>query len=68
MRAIRQHAFGDPEVLRLEQVPELDPAEGQVRIRVESAGVHLIDTVMRRDVPAGPTRCDGVLLSVSTEG
>jgi NADPH2:quinone reductase len=53
MRAIRQHAFGGPQELRLEQVPDPHPAAGQVRIRVESAGVHLLDTVIRRG-EAGP--------------
>src|SRR6266487_2769837 len=48
MRAIRQHAFGGPQELRLEQMPDPHPADGQVRIRVESAGVHLLDTVIRR--------------------
>ncbi|QKW40470.1 zinc-binding dehydrogenase [Actinomadura sp. NAK00032] len=48
MRAIRQHAFGGPEELRLEEVPDPRPPAGQVRIRVESAGVHLLDTVIRQ--------------------
>jgi NADPH2:quinone reductase len=48
MRAIRQHAFGGPEELRLEEVPDPHPAGGQVRIRVESAGVHLLDTMIRQ--------------------
>lgn len=48
MRAIRQHAFGGPGELRLEEVPDPHPADGQVRIRVESAGVHLLDTVIRQ--------------------
>jgi len=48
MQAICQHAFGGPQELRLEKVPDPHPAEGQVRIRVESAGVHLIDTSIRR--------------------
>lgn len=48
MRAIRQHAFGGPEELRLEEVPDPHPAGGEVRIRVESAGVHLLDTVIRQ--------------------
>src|SRR5919199_3510460 len=54
MRAIRQHAFGGPEELRLENVPDPHPARGQVRIRVESAGVQLIDAVMRRGQAGGP--------------
>jgi NADPH2:quinone reductase len=53
MKAIRQHAFGGPRELRLEDVPDPHPAEGQVRIRVESAGVHLLDTVIRKG-EAGP--------------
>jgi NADPH:quinone reductase len=53
MKAIRQHAFGGPQELRLEHLPDPHPAEGQVRIRVESAGVHLLDTVIRRG-DAGP--------------
>lgn len=48
MRAIRQHAIGGPEELRLEEVPGPHPAGDQVRIRVESAGVHLLDTVIRQ--------------------
>ena len=53
MKAIRQHAFGGPGELRLEDVPDPQPGEGQVRIRVESAGVHLLDTVIRKG-QAGP--------------
>ncbi|WP_433476368.1 alcohol dehydrogenase catalytic domain-containing protein [Spirillospora sp. CA-142024] len=48
MRAIRQHAFGGPEELRLEEVPDPHPTTDQVRIRVESAGVHLLDTIIRQ--------------------
>lgn len=48
MRAIRQHTFGDPGQLRLEEVPDPQPGPGEVRIRVESAGVHLLDTVIRK--------------------
>lgn len=47
MRAIRQHEFGGPEVLRVEEVPDPIPGPGQVRIRVEAAGVHRLDTSIR---------------------
>jgi NADPH2:quinone reductase len=48
MRAIRQHEFGGPEKLRLEEVPDPHPAGGELRIRVESAGVHLLDAMIRQ--------------------
>ncbi|WP_020524338.1 alcohol dehydrogenase catalytic domain-containing protein [Catelliglobosispora koreensis] len=53
MRLIRQHAFGAPDVLRFEEVPDLSPAPGQVRIAVAAAGVHMIDTTIRSGGP-GP--------------
>ncbi|RYJ06548.1 MAG: oxidoreductase [Actinomycetales bacterium] len=48
MHRIRQHVTGGPDVLVLESAPDLVPAEGQVRIAVEVAGVHLVDTTIRR--------------------
>ncbi|MBI4540917.1 MAG: quinone oxidoreductase [Gemmatimonadetes bacterium] len=47
MKAIRVHEFGGPEVLRLDEVPTPDPAAGQVRVRVEAAGVNFIDIYHR---------------------
>ena len=54
MHAIRLHEFGPAENLRYEEVPDPDPAKDQVRIAVAASGVHLIDTVIRRGVAAGP--------------
>ncbi|WP_445151486.1 zinc-binding dehydrogenase [Baekduia sp. Peel2402] len=54
MHAIRLHAFGPAENLRYEEVPDLVPGPGEVRIAVEAAGVHLIDTMIRRGVAMGP--------------
>src|SRR5687767_14106764 len=51
MWAIRQHRFGAAEELRYEEVPDPTPGAGQVRIRVESAGVHVVDTSIRRSEP-----------------
>jgi len=53
MHAIRQHQFGGPDQLVLEELPDLVPAAGQVRIAVQAAGVHLLDTMLR-DGEAGP--------------
>ncbi len=47
MHAIRLYEFGPAENLTYEEVPDPVPAAGEVRIRVEAAGVHLIDTVLR---------------------
>jgi len=44
MKAIRQSEFGPAESLRYEDVPDPEPAEGQVLLAVEAAGVPLIDT------------------------
>jgi len=45
VQAITQRAFGGPEELRIEDVEDPHPHEGQVRIRVAAAGVHVLDTV-----------------------
>lgn len=54
MHAIRLHAFGPPQNLRYQQVPDLSPGGGQVRIVVEASGVHVIDTMLRRGLAQGP--------------
>lgn len=47
MNAIRVHAFGGPEVLRIESVPDLTPTPGSVLVRVAAAGVNPVDTYIR---------------------
>ncbi len=47
MRAIQQSEFGGPEVLRLVDVPEPEPGEGEVLIRVARAGLNFADTHQR---------------------
>ncbi len=54
MRAIRQYQFGGPEVLVLDDVPDPEPAAGQVRVAVEASGVHFIDTTIRAGAQMGP--------------
>jgi NADPH:quinone reductase len=53
MRAIRLHEFGPASNLILDELPDLRPTAGQVRIAVEASGVHLLDTSLRRGEP-GP--------------
>lgn len=47
MKAIRVHEFGGPEVMRLEEVPALQPGAGQVVVRVKAAGVNPVDSYIR---------------------
>ncbi|MDO2948951.1 NADP-dependent oxidoreductase [Aeromonas simiae] len=47
MNQLQITAFGDPSVLRLANVPDGEPAEGQVRVRVHYAGVNPIDAKTR---------------------
>lgn len=47
MQASRFHEYGPPDVLRLEETPRPEPAEGQVLVRVDAAGVNPIDWKLR---------------------
>jgi NADPH2:quinone reductase len=47
MRAIRVHRFGEPEVMELEDVPDLQPGPGEVVVKVHAAGVNPVDTYIR---------------------
>lgn len=49
MRAIQISEFGGPEVLRLVEVPDPVPADGQQLLTVESAGVNYADTHQTED-------------------
>jgi NADPH:quinone reductase len=48
MHAVVLHEFGPAENLRYEQVEDPKPGIGQVRIAVRAAGVHFIDTNLRK--------------------
>jgi NADPH2:quinone reductase len=47
MRAIQIEEFGGPEVLQLADLPVPEPAEGEVLIRVDHAGINYADTHQR---------------------
>lgn len=49
MRAIQFTQFGPPEVLELVEVPMPEPKEGQVLVRVHTAGVNFFEVLMRGD-------------------
>ncbi|MFI1681326.1 zinc-binding dehydrogenase [Streptomyces sp. NPDC020607] len=48
MRAVVLHEFGPAENFRNETLPDPVAGSGQVRIAVKAAGVHFVETVMRR--------------------
>ena len=52
MRAIVIREAGGPEVLALEEVPDPEPGEGQVLVRIEAAAVNHFDLNQRRDPAA----------------
>lgn len=74
MFAIRQYELGPAENLLFEEVPDPEPGTGQVRITVAAAGVHLVDTTIRKgqfgpvDLPMTPGReVAGVVTAVGSE-
>src|SRR5262245_57992700 len=54
MKAIRVAGFGGPEALRLEEVALPAPGAGQVRVKVESAGLNYIDVYHRTGLYPNP--------------
>jgi NADPH2:quinone reductase len=47
MKAIVARAFGEPDVLRIEEVADPAPGPGEVLVRVAAAGVNPVDCYMR---------------------
>jgi NADPH2:quinone reductase len=54
MKAIRIHATGGPDALRLDEVPQPTPGARQALIRIAAAGVNYIDTYHRAGLYALP--------------
>ena len=47
MKAVVIHETGGPDVLKYESRPVPEPGEGEVRIKIEAAGVNFIDVYHR---------------------
>ena len=47
MKAVRVHQYGGLEALKLEEVPVLEPGEGEARVKIEAIGVNFIDIYHR---------------------
>ncbi len=49
MRALVTHQWGDPEELRLEEIPRPEAGEGELLLRVRAAGINPVDWKTRRN-------------------
>ena len=58
MKAMRFHEYGDPQVLRLEEVNVPTPGEGQVRVRVAATSFNGVDGNIRAGRMQGPMPLD----------
>src|SRR2546429_2559803 len=47
MKSIRVHQFGEPDVLKLQEVPDPTPGPGQVVVRIKAVGVNPVETYIR---------------------
>jgi len=47
MKAIVVREYGEPEVMKLEDLPDLKPDIGQVRVKVKAVGVNPVEAYMR---------------------
>jgi NADPH2:quinone reductase len=47
MKAIRVKEFGAPEVLRIEEVADLEPGRDEVLVRIAAAGINPVETYIR---------------------
>ena len=47
MKAIRIHASGGPEVMKLEDVPEPQPKAGEAIVKIDASGLNFIDVYQR---------------------
>ena len=54
MKAIRVHAYGGPEAMRYEDVPQPVAKEGEAVIKIEAAGVNFIDVYFRTGAYKAP--------------
>ena len=54
MKAIIVDNYGEPEVMRMGEVPDPVPAEGQVLVRLHAAGVNPVDTYLRSGLYSRP--------------
>ncbi len=54
MRAVRIHEDGGPDVLRYEEVPDPEPAPGEVLVSLRAASLNHLDLWVRKGLPSVP--------------
>lgn len=54
MKAIRIHEDGGPEILRYEDVPDPEPAAGEVLVELRAASLNHLDVWIRKGMPSVP--------------
>ena len=54
MKAIRIHDDGGPEVLRYEEAPDPEPADGEVLVELRAAALNRLDLWIRAGLPSVP--------------
>lgn len=52
MKAIIVQEYGEPEVMKVEEIPTPEPSGNQVRVKIEAAGVNPVDTYLRTGIHA----------------
>lgn len=53
MKAVQFHAYGGPDVLRIDDVPEPHAGPGEIRVKVSAASVNPIDWKIRSGMTSG---------------
>jgi len=54
VKAVRIHEDGGPEVLVLEEVPDPEPARGEVLVRLRASALNHLDVWVRKGLPSVP--------------
>jgi zinc-binding alcohol dehydrogenase/oxidoreductase len=54
VKAVRIHADGGPEVLRYEEIPDPEPARGEILVELRAAGLNHLDVWVRKGLPSVP--------------
>jgi NADPH:quinone reductase-like Zn-dependent oxidoreductase len=51
MKAVRIHEFGGPEVLKYEDIPDIQPRKDQVLVKVKACALNHLDLFIRKGLP-----------------